>query len=138
MTAALILALLGASPRAEATANRLAPMFESAARMGRMDPRLVVAVAFHESSLRDRKRGAAGEIGIMQIKPGGQARYRCRGMAWRTSTRDNIRCGVRILSYARQRCSGPPVRWLGIYNGIRRCGPSLYAQRVLRHTRRRK
>lgn len=135
-TLALILTLLGPRPDA-AGVGRLAPVFEAEAQREGVDPRLVVAVAFRESSLRARAVGDAGELGIMQIKPGGQARWRCRGLRWRTRVRDNIRCGVRILAFARRQCPGRgPRAWLRIYNGTRGCGPSRYARRVLRILKR--
>ena len=89
------------------------------------------AVQMKEAGFQQRARGAAGEVGLMQIHPRGMAKILCRDLNVRLS-RENVRCGVRILRWARDKCGGPPERWLGLYNGRRRCGRSEYAARVLR------
>ncbi len=52
-------------PEQQANANKIA---DEAIKIG-VDPRLAVALAFQESSLRHGKTGEAGEIGIMQVRP---------------------------------------------------------------------
>lgn len=96
-----------------------------------VDPLLVAAVIVRESTINPWAKGARGEIGLMQIHPAGMALHLCRdllGKLWNPAF--NIRCGIRILRRARERCPGPPLDWLGAYNG-RRCGPSPYAEKVL-------
>lgn len=127
---ALIATLLGGRPDTS-RAKELAPLFIQEAAAANLPASLVVAVSFRESSLRANARGANGEVGLMQILPGGQERYRCTDLNWRSDVRHNIRCGARLLAHAKATCGGPPENWLRQYKGIRGCGPSVYGRKVV-------
>ena len=114
--------------RVEARARVLAPAI--LAEAGDLDPVLLAAIAFKESSYRLDVVGKRGEIGPAQILPDGMAKLLCVGMRLR-DTRENLRCAVAILRRAAQVCGSDPARYLGLYKGHRRCGPSGYAARVL-------
>lgn len=134
---ALTASLLGGRSDVE-TVKRLAPVFIQEAAAANLPASLVVAVSFRESSLRTSARGSSGELGLMQIKPGGQERYHCAGLNWRSDVRHNIRCGVRLLAHAKATCGGPPENWLRQYKGLRGCGPSVYGRKVVELLRREK
>lgn len=68
------------------------------AREAGLDPRVVVAVAWRESTndLRPRLRGKAGEWGRFQILPR-TARRRCRGLDIRTY-KGNTGCFIKMFA----------------------------------------
>lgn len=104
-----------------------------------MDPNVVAAVVAVESAWNPKARGARGEIGLMQLLPGGAASESCRDLwpqIW--SPRHNVRCGVRLLARARAACpDAPPVAWLGKYNRpVNKCRETRYSKRVLKAARR--
>jgi hypothetical protein len=116
--------------------QRLAPVLlrEAGRASPPIDPVLLGAIAWNESSFRHGVHGARGEIGTMQILPTGMAVLVCRGLVV-SRLEDNVRCAVRILDRLRKVCGGSPARWLSAYSG-RRCGGSSYADRVLAIRRR--
>lgn len=95
-----------------------------------IDPLLLAAVAFRESSFDQRKIGRHGEVGAWQVKPDGWASTLCRADDV-SELRQNVRCAVRILLYGRRRCGGTAANWLGWYQNGNRCGPSGYAEKVM-------
>lgn len=111
---------------AERRADEYAPMF---LREYPEDPFLAVAVAAHESAgFRPWKLGPAGEIGVMQINP---RAYPEVDPVLLHDGATNIRLGCARLRKVAEKCKGGPARWLGRYPG-RKCGPTKYADRVLR------
>ena len=113
-------------------AEDLAPLIRAAlvVEMSDLDPLLVGAMITKESGQRPEVFGKAGEVGYSQVKPDGMAKLLCRDLDIHKPA-DNIRCGVRILTFARKRCGGEPSRWLGVYKGWRTCGSTGYSRRVL-------
>jgi len=88
-----------------------------AARRAGVDPKLAVAIAFKESSLRaNPPRGAAGEIGIMQIMPGTG-----RGMGYDEkklqTLEDNIEAGIKYLKQGLEATGNDPKLAAVFYNG---------------------
>lgn len=131
--AAAVLALLGPggrNPVVRARAARVAPVVLAEAQRAHLPAALMMAMAFRESGFRQDVVSAGGDVGLFQVRPSGQARYRCRRLDLH-QLRGNARCAARILRWARELCGGGPERWLGVYAGVRRCGPSHYGRRVL-------
>lgn len=88
-----------------------------AARRAGVDPNLAVAIAFRESSLRaSPPRGAAGEIGIMQVMPGTG-----RGIGFdEKKLQDldqNIEAGIAYLKQGLQATGNDPKLAAVYYNG---------------------
>lgn len=88
-----------------------------AARRAGVDPKLAVAIAFKESSLRaNPPRGSSGEIGIMQIMPGTG-----RGMGYDEkklqTLEDNIEAGIKYLKQGLQATGNDPKLAAVYYNG---------------------
>jgi hypothetical protein len=105
----------------------LAQVFYEAGRESKIDPLLLIAIAFRESSLsmsveRLRRRGKKGEVGLMQVMPGSPAMMLRPGQC--TEELNGARCqvltGARWLAAVRDRCPGSPWRWTTAY-GMRRC-----------------
>jgi soluble lytic murein transglycosylase-like protein len=107
---------------------------ESGAVQPKIDPFLVTAIAFKESSFRAKVHGKRGEVGLMQILP--------KGALTRTITRttkkqlldarSNIRVGIGHLNYWQNRCGPDNMdRWLSAYNSGR-CKKTKYAKRIRR------
>jgi soluble lytic murein transglycosylase-like protein len=133
--AALIASLFPAvhSPACEHNrlAQELAPLVLREARRYRLEPEVVVAVMWSESRFDRDARGAAGEIGLMQVKRGIATRgFDHLGDDAFADPALNVRLGVRYLARVRRRCGGDPLRWLGAYSG-QACGVSAYATKVL-------
>ena len=96
-----------------------------------IDPFLVVAIIFKESSFRAKVKGKKGEVGLMQIMPRG-ALTRSITRERMTDVRANIRVGVGHLHYWQERCGEEDMdMWLSAYN-IGRCQKTKYAKRVRR------
>jgi len=123
-------------PRGDAVdkARTLAPIVVAESARFDLDPEIVVAVLFRESSIRFHRIGAANEIGLGQLKRGkggpltGFQRLPDRALM---APRLNIRLTAQYLARARDKCGGGPRRWLSWYNG-RGCGASRYSRAVLR------
>ena len=94
-----------------------------------IDPFLVVAIIFRESSFRRKVKGKRGEIGLMQVMP--------RGTLTRSITKDdltdvraNVRVGVGHLHYWQEECgSDDMVLWLSAYNAGK-CKRTFYGKSV--------
>lgn len=118
----------------KATAVAIAPLLLSEARAAGQAPSLVVGVMGYESRYDKNALGVLGEVGLMQVKPTGMAQHYCQDLMsnlWDPAT--NIRCGLRLFAKARRTCgkASSSSDWLGLYNGVRKCGPSRYARCVL-------
>lgn len=137
MTAAILAAMVAmCGPERAARLAGLAPAIVEEAAAHGLDPILAVAVMRHESTCRPWARGSAGEVGLMQIHPRGMAQYLCRDLRVARDV-DNVRCGIRILARAQRVCGGgDPMRWLGVYSGVRKCRETRYARRVMGRARR--
>lgn len=104
---------------------------ESGAVQPEIDPLLVVAIIYRESSFRSDVRGKRGEVGLMQLLPlGTLTRSMTRDDL--TNARTNIRVGVGHLVYWQNEC-GPSntLEWVSAYNSGR-CRANAYGRRVLR------
>lgn len=102
---------------------------ESQAVQPEIDPFLVVAIIFRESSFRRKVKGKRGEVGLMQVMP--------RGTLTRTITkqdltdaRANIRAGVGHLRYWQDECDSEDMElWLSAYNAGK-CKKTFYGRSV--------
>jgi len=125
-----------ARPGNERDARRVAGIIRVAAERHAIDPRLAVAIAMRESSLRaGRVRGALGEQGMFQVMPNGYARRACP----RDCALDQPHCNADValcyLAHVRELCgSDDPWVWIGAY-GMRRC-PTGREARAMTSTRR--
>ena len=104
---------------------------ESQAVQPPIDPFLVAAIIFKESSFRAKVKGKKGEVGLMQIMPRGSlTRTIIKGSM--KGVRSNIRVGVGHLHYWQKRCGRDKMDvWLSAYNAGR-CKQTKYARRVKR------
>ena len=94
-----------------------------------VDPFVVVAIIFRESSFRAKIKGKRGEVGLMQIMPRGTL-TRSITKEDLTDARENIRVGVGHLKYWQEECgSDDMVLWLSAYN-TGKCKKNGYGRRV--------
>jgi soluble lytic murein transglycosylase-like protein len=102
----------------------------------RIDPFLIVAIAFKESSFRAKIKGKRGEVGLMQILPkSALTRSITNGQTKRKKlleVRSNIRVGIGHLHYWQQKCGVEKMDvWISAYNSGK-CRRSKYAKRIRR------
>ncbi len=106
-------------------AARLASVFRAAGDRHKLDPLLLVAVSFRESSLSQsvesrRKRGALGELGLMQSH-GVALGFRPADCTHHLiGARCQVETGAAFLSEARRQCGGSWWRWVAAY-GLGAC-----------------
>ncbi len=104
---------------------------ESQAVQPPLDPFLIVAIIFKESSFRPKVKGQRGEVGLMQLMPrGALTRAITKGRV--VDVRANIRVGIGHLHYWQEKC-GIENRdvWLSAYNAGK-CKRTKYAKRIKR------
>jgi soluble lytic murein transglycosylase-like protein len=98
-----------------------------------IDPFLVVAIIYRESSFRPNVTGKRGEVGLMQIFPyGALVRTINKGVSKEdlVDARTNIRVGVSHLLFWQSECgAGDMAVWLSAYNSGK-CKPNAYGRRV--------
>ena len=91
-----------------------------------LDPLLIVAVAFHESSFNreavNQKSGAVGLMGISRV----HFDYVPGDWIW------NIRTGTKLLAKAIHDCGGNIAKGLSLYNGRGKCKVSKYSTAVMK------
>ena len=96
-----------------------------------IDPFLVVAIIFKESSFRAKVKGQRGEVGLMQIMPRG-ALTRTITKESLTDVRANVRVGVGHLHYWQETCGEDDMLlWLSAYNKGK-CQRTGYGKRIRR------
>ncbi len=138
LTAAVTAAILSLMPQWQSEAKHQRAedysriiVEESQAVQPEVDPFLVVAIIFRESSFRPKVRGQRGEVGLMQIMPRGPA-SRQLSKDELLDVRANIRVGVGHLDYWRERCGGDDMLlWVSAYNAGK-CKRNGYGSRVRR------
>lgn len=96
-------------------------VIDTAQRYG-VDPRLALEAAIQESSLNQSARGAAGEIGVMQLMPATAAQLRVNPY----DLADNIKGGVLYLRQQLASFGGDYAKALAAYN----CGPGCVADAI--------
>ncbi len=107
---------------------------ESQAARPQVDPFLVAAIAFKESSFRAKVEGKRGEVGLMQIMPRSELTRSITRLKKKdlVAARANIRVGIGHLNYWRSRCGEDRQDvWLSAYNSGE-CKRSDYAKRIRR------
>lgn len=105
---------------------------ESEAVQPKMDPFIVVAVAFKESSFREKIKGKRGEVGLMQVLPRGALTRTITKQPQLMDVRSNIRVGIGHLNYWQKKCGENNVDvWISAYN-LGRCTKTDYAKRIWR------
>ena len=108
----------------------LAPNIEAQAARYAVDPIVLVQLIAGESGCRRSALGAKGEIGLMQIKPGGSAASNVApAKLWNVSV--NIGLGAAHLARCLELCEGDYRGALSVYSGRRFCRPSSYSRRIL-------
>ncbi len=96
-----------------------------------IDPYVVVAIIFKESSFRWKVEGQKGEVGLMQIMPRGALNNGVKKSNLQ-DVRSNIRVGIGHLHYWQQECGVDNIDvWLSAYNAGK-CKKTKYAKRVKR------
>ncbi len=104
---------------------------EALAVQPEVDPFVVTAIIFRESSFRAKVEGKRGEVGLMQIMPRGTL-TRSITKADLTDARPNIRAGVGHLHYWQEECGADDMElWLSAYNSGK-CKRNGYGRRVRR------
>lgn len=123
-----------------AYAARLASGIRAAARASGLDPALIWGVAYQESRGRHRtkrgavKRGAAGEVGLMQLKPFWQRALR-RAYGVQLDLYD-LEGNLLAATYVLKRGGAEAPVMLSYYNTGRRVSSTPYQRRVMRHLAR--
>jgi membrane-bound lytic murein transglycosylase MltF len=84
----------------EARLARLRKLFKKYASEYGFDWKLVMAVAYQESKLNNRKRSSAGAVGIMQVRPA-TAADRNIAVGDVSKLENNIHAGVKYLAFLR-------------------------------------
>jgi hypothetical protein len=116
----------------EERAMRLGHVFHTAGRNHDLDPLLLVAISFRESSLLEsvehrRRRGELGELGLMQCH-GKALGFRPVGCDHHlVGARCQVETGAAYLAEARRQCSGSWWRWIAAY-GMGACPTERYAK----------
>jgi len=96
-----------------------------------IDPYLVTAIIFKESSFRAHIKGQKGEVGLMQVMPRG-AVTRAVSKEKMVDVRSNVRVGIGHLRYWREHCGFDNMDvWVSAYN-LGKCKRTKYAKRVKR------
>jgi soluble lytic murein transglycosylase-like protein len=134
VTAAILSLLpLWKSDNAQQRAEKYATIIveETLAVQPEVDPFVVTAIIFRESSFRAKVEGKRGEVGLMQILPRGTL-TRSITKADLKDARPNIRVGVGHLRYWQEECGADDMEvWLSAYNSGR-CKRNSYGRRVRR------
>ena len=138
LTAAVTAAILSLLPlwktdNAQQRAEKYATIIveEALAVQPEVDPFVVTAIIFRESSFRAKVEGKRGEVGLMQIMPRGTL-TRSITKADLTDARPNIRVGVGHLQYWQEECGPDDMEvWLSAYNSGK-CKRNGYGRRVRR------
>jgi soluble lytic murein transglycosylase-like protein len=95
-----------------------------------IDPFLVVAIIYRESSFRADVRGQRGEVGLMQILPLGTL-TRSIAKDDLSDVRTNVRVGLSHLVYWQNECGADrTLVWVSAYNSGK-CRANGYGKRVL-------
>lgn len=129
-----VVALQPAFSRYPHRARQIAEAIDEAAEQHMIDPRLLLAVAHRESSLRSDVRGRQGEHGLLQIMPRSYPMRACGRGRDMSQLAANVDTGACYLAHVRDLCGGSTWRWVGAY-GMSRC-PEERTARTLRSTRR--
>jgi soluble lytic murein transglycosylase-like protein len=93
----LVVLMDAAEARASEPTPEILRVVEDASRRHGVDPRLVLAVMKVESNFNVNAKGAAGEVGLLQLHP----RYH---LARPGDVTRNVDTGVRYLAYVLRRC----------------------------------
>ena len=97
-----------------------AGLFLRAADEHELDPLLLVAIAFRESSLISGVRGALGERGLLQVHGAALLGRPSECSAELLTTSCELRTGAAWLAHSRDVCPGTMWRWVTAY-GHGRC-----------------
>jgi hypothetical protein len=115
-------------------ADTLAVVFGNAGQRNKVDPLLLVAISFRESSLLEsvesrRIRGNLGELGLMQCH-GKALQFRPADCSHHlVGARCQVETGAAYLAEARRQCGGSWWRWIAAY-GMGHCPSESYARTV--------
>ncbi len=137
LTFSCVLSLLGGRQPATPQCNThyvrsIAHAADAAGHAFDVDPKVIVAVAYHESRFKQFAIGSFHEVGLMQNKRGGSIQGEWKKLTDRqlSDVGLNIWIGTAYLSKFVHRCKSP-VRYLTPFNGGS-CVPSNYSRGVLK------
>ena len=99
------------TPARRAKALKLAPVVIAESRAMEFDPLLVAVLISLESSWKTDATGGIGEIGLMQVLPGGV----CAKGQDLTTAHGQIKAGVNCLKLSRDACGDDLTRILTMY-----------------------
>jgi soluble lytic murein transglycosylase-like protein len=107
---------------------------EAQAVQPEIDPFLMVAIIYRESSFRPNISGKRGEVGLMQIFPYGALMRTINKGVTREDLKDvrtNVRVGVSHLLFWQNECGADDMAvWLSAYNSGK-CKRNGYGSRVM-------
>lgn len=92
-----------------------------------LDPLLVTAMTYRESSFKRQVRSEGGSIGSLQVKFKGLAYYHRPQNCNIENIRCNVRCGAAYLQWVKAYCGGSWDVWVGAY-GMSRCPSEIEAK----------
>ena len=84
----------------------LAPHFQAAGKRNEFDWLFIMAQGFQESTLDQRKRSAAGAVGVMQVLPSTAREMGYRDVA--SSAKSNIEAGAKYMRFLMERYFNEP------------------------------
>lgn len=125
-----------ATPADHVRAALLATVIAEEGARNDIDPLLVAALIYKESSFNPKAIGKKGERGLMQLLPRGSALadYPHLAPSALESPRINVALGVRHMARVRDICgasAGSPLLWLSVYNGSQKCRATRYSRAVV-------
>jgi hypothetical protein len=120
---------LKSTPNRRAQALKLTPVIVAESRAVRIDPLLVAVIISLESSFRHDVKGDIGEVGMMQVVPGGVC---ARGHDL-TTPAGQIKAGVHCLKLSRDVCGNDLTRILTMYASGRCVSKSKRTHRMINH-----
>jgi hypothetical protein len=128
VTAAILIALCPLAVNGAALA-RIADRY-----MADVPADVAIAILREESTCRRGLVSRMGAVGPWQVKPDGQALYRCPPwMRRRLAVPSvNAQCAARIIRFLKTKCGPDPLNWLSMFHGTRSCRPTAYSRRVMR------
>lgn len=118
-------------PAPELRSTIAAVIYEESKRTP-IDSLVVTAVMRVESRFNPAALGSRGEVGLLQVLPSTAEELCPKERGNLRDIRNNVRCGLKVLARARRICGGGcAATWLGLYSGVKRCGPSKYGEAVV-------
>jgi hypothetical protein len=116
-------------PSRKQKALELVPVIESEAEKAGFDPLLIAVMISLESSFKTSAVGGIGEVGVMQVVPGGV----CAKGFDLSKPDEQIKAGVNCLRMGRDVCGNDLTRILTVYASGRCVSKSRRTQAMIKH-----